>query len=43
MNVHKLADLFNVDSEFLELIIKDLNRIGLIKTKGKKIIRYAGK
>lgn len=34
---------FNVDSEFLELIIKDLNRIGRIKTKGKKIIRYAGK
>ncbi|NYB53017.1 MAG: hypothetical protein HVN35_10740 [Methanobacteriaceae archaeon] len=34
---------FSVDPEFIELIIKDLSRIGFIKTKGKKIIRYAGK
>lgn len=34
---------FNVDSDFIELIIKDLARIGFIKTKGKKIIKYAGK
>jgi len=31
---------FSLDSDFVELIIKDLARIGLIKTKGKKIIRY---
>lgn len=32
---------YSIDSDFIELIIKDLDKIGLIKTKGKKIIKYA--
>lgn len=34
---------FSIDSDFIELIIKDLDKIGLIKTKGKKTIRYTAK
>ncbi|MEN4020241.1 MAG: hypothetical protein PQ965_00690 [Methanobacteriaceae archaeon] len=34
---------YSVDSDFIELIIKDLDRIGLIKTKGKKTIKYVPK
>ncbi|NYB51662.1 MAG: hypothetical protein A4E26_00670 [Methanobacterium sp. PtaU1.Bin097] len=39
-NYDELDVEFSLDSDFVELIIKDLARIGLIKTKGKKIIRY---
>jgi len=34
---------FSIDSDFIEIIIKDLDKIGLIKIKGRKTIRYAAK
>jgi len=35
--------VFSIDSDFIELIIKDLDKIGLIKTKGRQTIKYAMK